>query len=59
MKKVKVIKIASTIGRGKIHEKVMVGLGLRRINSFKILELTDCVQGMINKVSHLVRVEYL
>jgi large subunit ribosomal protein L30 len=59
MKKVKVTKIGATIGRGKIHEKVLIGLGLRKMNSSKVLDLTDSVQGMIDKVSHLIRVEYL
>jgi large subunit ribosomal protein L30 len=32
------------------------GLGLRKINSTRVLEDTPAVRGMINKVSYLVKV---
>lgn len=56
-KKLKVKKIASTIGRTKDQEATLIGLGLRRIGSEKILEDNPCIRGMINKVRHLIKFE--
>jgi len=55
--KVKVTLIKSMIGRPEKHRKVLRAMGLRKIN--KTVEFADCasIRGMINKVSHLVRVE--
>lgn len=53
-KKVKVTQIKSSIGKVKEIRGTLTGLGLRKINSSKILEKTPCVMGMINKVKHLV-----
>lgn len=55
--KVKVTQIASAIGRQKYQKQTLVGLGLKRIGATRELENTPAVQGMINKVRHLVKVE--
>lgn len=55
--KVKVTQIASAIGRQKYQKQTLVGLGLNRIGATRELENTPAVQGMINKVRHLVKVE--
>lgn len=55
--KVKVTQIASAIGRQKDQKQTLVGLGLNRIGATRELENTPAVQGMINKVRHLVKVE--
>jgi large subunit ribosomal protein L30 len=39
------------------QRKVLVGLNLRKINSSQDFEDTPAIRGMINKVSHLVRVD--
>jgi large subunit ribosomal protein L30 len=53
-KQVKVTLIRSTIGCKKDHRDTVRGLGLRRINSTKVLKDTPEVRGMINKVDYLV-----
>lgn len=57
MSKLKVVQIRSGIGRPKSHKETLRGLGLKKLNKAKILEDTPSIRGMINKVSHLVRVE--
>ena len=56
-KTLKVVQIASPIGRTKDQRATLVGLGLNKINRSSELEDTPSVRGMINKVGHLVRVE--
>ena len=56
-KKIKVTQIRSKIGAKKNQIACLSGLGLRKINSFSILQNTPEVRGMINKVNHLVRIE--
>ncbi|WP_420347534.1 50S ribosomal protein L30 [Pelagibius sp.] len=56
-KTLKVTQIASPIGRTKDQRATLVGLGLNKMNRSRELEDTPAVRGMINKVSHLVRVE--
>jgi len=56
-KKIKVTQIKSPIGRKEYQEKNLIGLGLNKIDREKVLEDTPSVRGMINKVSHLVKIE--
>jgi large subunit ribosomal protein L30 len=56
-KKIKVTQIRSRIGAKKIQIACLSGLGLRKVNSSSVLENTPEVLGMINKVSHLVRID--
>ena len=56
-KTVKVTQTGSPIGRPKDQRATLVGLGLNKINRTRELEDTPSVRGMIEKVSHLVRVE--
>jgi large subunit ribosomal protein L30 len=55
--KVKITKVRSTIKRPKRQKDTMVALGLNKMNSFVEVELTPQIQGMINKVNHLIAVE--
>ena len=55
--KLKVTQVASLIGRPKKQRDTVLGLGLKRINQSRTLEDTPSVRGMINKVSHLVRID--
>ncbi|MGB1315165.1 MAG: 50S ribosomal protein L30 [Chitinophagales bacterium] len=57
MKKVKLTQIRSIIDRPKRQKDTMVALGLRKMNHSIEKELTPQVQGMITKVSHLLKVE--
>ena len=53
---VKVTLVRSTIGTKQDHRDTVRGLGLRRVNSSKVLIDTPEVRGMINKVDYLVTV---
>ena len=57
MKKVVVTKIRSTIKRPQDQKRTMEALGLRKIGQSREFELTPQIQGMINKVKHLIKVE--
>ncbi len=57
MKKVVVTKIRSTIKRPKDQKLTMEALGLRKIGQSREFTLTPQIQGMINKVRHLIKVE--
>lgn len=57
MNKIRVTQIKSTIDRSKRQKVTVKALGLNKINDYADHTLTPQVQGMINKVSHLVRVE--
>jgi len=56
---IKVIQIASPIGRRPEQRKTLAGLGLNKIRKERILEDTDSVRGMVNKVKHLVKFEII
>jgi len=56
-KTVKVTQIGSPIGRRSDQRATLIGLGLNKMNRTRELEDTPAVRGMIDKVSHLVRVE--
>jgi large subunit ribosomal protein L30 len=56
-KTVKVTQTGSPIGRPKDQRATLVGLKLNKMNRTSELEDTPAVRGMIDKVSHLVRVE--
>ena len=53
---VKVQYYRSAIGFNKEQKKVVLGLGLRRLNAVRELKDTPAVRGMVAKVPHLVRV---
>jgi large subunit ribosomal protein L30 len=56
-RKIKITLIKSTIGFDRKQEKVVTGLGLRRIGHTVELADTPETRGMIHKVRHLVTVE--
>jgi large subunit ribosomal protein L30 len=55
-KTVKVTLVKGLAGTKADHRATVVGLGLRRLNSSRVLQDTPEVRGMINKVAYLVRV---
>ncbi len=59
MGKVKITQVKSTIDRSKRQKATIEALGLRKINHSVVHEVTPQIQGMIDKVSHLVEVEQL
>ena len=54
---VRVTLVRSMIGRPERHRRVLQGMGLTRLNKTVELKDTPEIQGMINKVSHLVSTE--
>jgi len=57
MSEIKVTLKRSGIGRNNYFTKVLIGLGLRRLQQTVVLKDTPEIRGMINKVSHMVTVE--
>ena len=57
--KVQIKQVRSTIKRPERQKRTIQALGLGRINKSVEVELTPQIQGMVNKVSHLVEVTEL
>jgi len=57
MAKVKITQVKSLIDRPKRQKETVKALGLKKINDTIIKEATPQVEGMINKVAHLLKVE--
>ena len=57
MSNVKVTLIKSLIGTKRDHRATVRGLGLRRLNSSSVVELTPSITGMIDKVRYLLKIE--
>ena len=57
MAKVKVTQVRSKIGRPENQKRTLEALGLRKMNQTVVHENTPQITGMLNTVSHLVKVE--
>jgi len=57
MKKAKITQIRSAIGQTKRQKNTLIALGLKKIGQTKEVTLTPQVEGMINKMKHLLKVE--
>ncbi|MFN5428511.1 MAG: 50S ribosomal protein L30 [Bacteroidota bacterium] len=57
MKKIKITQIKSGIDRPERQKKTLAARGLRKLNATKEFEATPQILGMIQKVTHLVKVE--
>ena len=53
----RVTQTASPIGRKRDQRQTLIGLGLNKLGRSRVLEDTPAIRGMINKVSHLVRID--
>ena len=49
----------SPIGRQSYQRKTLIGLGLNKIGRSRELDDTPSIRGMIDKVKHLVEVNWL
>jgi large subunit ribosomal protein L30 len=56
-KMLKVTLVKSMIGRPEKHRKVLRGMGLTKLNRTVELKDMPTIRGMIQTVSHLVKVE--
>ncbi len=59
MASVKITQVKSVIDRSKRQKDTIYALGLRRVNHSVEKELNPQIEGMIRKVSHLVKIEEL
>ncbi|MGH1433497.1 MAG: 50S ribosomal protein L30 [Lewinella sp.] len=57
MAKVKITQVKSLIDRSQRQKDTVKALGLKKMNDTVTKEVTPQIQGMINKVAHLVTVE--
>jgi large subunit ribosomal protein L30 len=55
--KIKVTQVKSGIGHPLRQKQTLAALGLHKISQYREFELTTQVEGMIKKVSHLIKVE--
>lgn len=54
---IKIMLAKSMIGRPEKHRKVLRAMGLTKREKTVVMKDNPMVRGMINKVSHLVKVE--
>ncbi len=57
MKKFKIVQIRSRIGRPGDQRRTLDALGVRKMNRPVYVNASPQVEGMINKVKHLLSVE--
>jgi len=57
MARLKITQLKSTIDRKEAQKRTMVALGLRKLHHSVVHNDTPEIRGMINTVSHLVKVE--
>ena len=56
---IKVTQTGSGFGRGAKQIATLKGLGLNKMHRSRILEDTPSVRGMVNKISHLLKIEHI
>ncbi len=56
-KKLKVTLVKSPIGYSKRQKRVIESLGLRKMGQTVVRSDTPVIRGMINKVSHMLKVD--
>lgn len=49
--------VRSCIGRPEKQRRVVLGLGLRKMNQVVVRQDTPEIRGMLNKISHMLEVE--
>ncbi len=57
MAKIKITQVKSIINTPEHQRKVLLALGIKKLNHSVVKEDTASIQGMIERVSHLVKVE--
>ena len=57
MKKIKITQVKSGIDRSERQKQTLIALGSKKSNASREVEATPQILGMINKVTHLVKVE--
>jgi large subunit ribosomal protein L30 len=57
MSKVRITQVKSSIDRSKDQKVTLIALGLKKLNRSIEIELNPQLEGMVNKVKHLLKVE--
>ncbi len=57
MAKIKIKQVKSPIGRNSKQRKILISLGLNKINRERVVDENPAIQGMIEKVKHLIVLE--
>ena len=57
MAKIRIKQIKSPIGRISKQKEILISLGLNKINREKIVNDNPAINGMIEKVKHLITFE--
>ncbi len=57
MARIIITQIKSVIDRSERQKRTMIALGLRKVNQRVELEVNAPILGMVEKVSHLIKVE--
>lgn len=57
IKQVRIKQVRSRIGRPADQKRTLDALGLTKMNQVKEVSLTPQMEGMINKVKHLLQIE--
>lgn len=57
MAKIKITQVKSGIDRPERQKRTLIALGLRKMLASVEVEATPQILGMVNKVSHLIKVE--
>ena len=56
MSKIKIKQVRSRIGRPKDQKRTLNALGLRKMHQVVEHDLTPQIEGMLNKIKHLVKI---
>jgi len=56
MSKIKIKQVRSRIGRPKDQKRTLDALGLRKMHQVVEHDLTPQIEGMLNKIKHLVKI---
>lgn len=56
-KKIKITLVRSPIGATERHKRTVKALGLGKMNSSVVTEDNAAVRGMVNSITHLLKVE--
>jgi large subunit ribosomal protein L30 len=59
MKKYRITQIKSGIDRTERQKKNLIALGLNKLHRTVELEATPQIEGMLNKVKHLLKIEQI
>jgi len=57
MTNIRIKQIKSSIDRSKDQKATLIALGLRKMNQSRDLVMNPALEGMVNKVKHLLKIE--